>query len=54
MYIRIRCDNGFEECNYCAHCESPVCLDCDEADKFEEGDPFDKAGLPAHEQLEVA
>lgn len=35
MFVRIRADNGFEECLSCAHCETSVCLVCDEASKYE-------------------
>lgn len=38
MFIRIRNDNGYDLCPTCAHCESELCMFCDEGDQYEEGD----------------
>ena len=35
MFIRIRNDNGFDECLSCARCETSTCAFCDEADQYE-------------------
>lgn len=35
MFIRIRNDNGFDECNTCSFVESDTCTFCDEADQYE-------------------
>jgi hypothetical protein len=35
MFIRIRNDNGFDECNSCAYADSSTCAFCDEADQYE-------------------
>jgi multimeric flavodoxin WrbA len=35
MFIQIRGDNGWEECQSCAHCESDTCHSCDDADQYE-------------------
>jgi len=35
MLVRIRNDNGFDECPSCAHVKTNTCTFCDEADQYE-------------------
>lgn len=37
-WIPIRADNGFPECNSCAHFDSGLCEFCDDADQWEQGE----------------
>lgn len=35
MFIRIRGDNGFEECPSCLNCETELCESCEDGEMYE-------------------
>lgn len=35
MFIKIRGDNGFEECPSCLNCETELCESCEEGELYD-------------------